>query len=62
MQVTLEGYYCPVEGERSGQSIGSTVSDAIVRNWLWWTATGDAYLATSVALLQVIDNLASELW
>ena len=31
--------YCPVQGEGCDQSIGSTVSDAIVRSWLWSTAT-----------------------
>ena len=38
--VALRGY-CPVKGGGGkGQSIGSTVSDAIVRSWLWSTATG----------------------
>ena len=30
----------PVTGESNGRSIGSTVSDAIVRSWLWSAATG----------------------
>ena len=38
------------------QSIGSTVSDAIVRSWLWSTGTKRSHWATSVALLQVVDN------
>ena len=45
---------CKVGG--NGQLIGFTVSYAIVRSWLWSTATGSSPLGTSVALLQVIDN------
>ena len=30
------------------QSIGSTVSDAIIRSWLWLTATRSSHWATSV--------------
>ena len=30
------------------QSIGSTVSDAIIRSWLWLTATGVSHWAVSV--------------
>ena len=37
--VVLRGY-CPVKAGGNGQSVGSTVSDAIVRSWLWSTATG----------------------
>ena len=37
--VALRGY-CPVKGGGNGQLIKSTVSDAIVRSWLWSTATG----------------------
>ena len=36
------------EGGGCYQSIGSTVSDAIVRSWLWSTATRIPYWATSV--------------
>ena len=36
--VELRGY-CPVYGWGNGQSIGSSVSDAIVRSWLWSTST-----------------------
>ena len=38
----------------NGKSIGFTVSDAIVRSWLWSTTSiGVADWATSVALLRV---------
>ena len=47
--------YCP-RGLGCDQSIGSTVSDAIVRSWLWSTATRSSHRATSVALLQVVNN------
>ena len=37
--------------------MGSTVSDGIVRKWLWSTANiGVAHCDTSVALLDVVDN------
>ena len=36
------------EGGGFYQSIGSTVSDAIVRSWLWLTATRSSPLAASV--------------
>ena len=39
------------------QSIGSTVSDAIVRSWLWLTATSSSTLGNFSRLLQVVDNL-----
>ena len=42
---------CPVY-----QSIWSTVSDAIVRNWLWLTATRSSPLGYFSKLLQVVDN------
>ena len=38
------------------QSIGSTVSDAIVRYWLWSTATRSSPLGYFSNLLQVVDN------
>ena len=38
------------------QSIGSTVSDAIVRSWLWSTATRSSPLCYFSRLLQVVDN------
>ena len=37
-------------------SIGSTVSDAIARSWLWLTATRSSPLGCSSRLLQVVDN------
>ena len=42
MQYVEHRGYCPVCG--GGQSIESTVSDAIVHNWLWSTATGSCQL------------------
>ena len=42
------------EGGRSDQSIGSTVFDAIVRSWLWLTATRSSSLGRFSTLLQVI--------
>ena len=44
------------------QSIGSTVSDAIVRSWLWLTATRAPHWTTSVKLLQVVDHWTHILW
>ena len=44
------------ESWRCDQSIGSTVIDAIVRSWLWSTATRSYPWATLVVLLQVVDN------
>ena len=38
------------------QSIGSTVSDAIVRSWLWLTATRSSPFSCFSTLLQVVDN------
>ena len=38
------------------QSIGSTVSDAIVRSWLWLTATMSFPLGCFSTLLQVVVN------
>ena len=38
------------------QSIGSTVSDVIVRIWLWSTATRSSPLGYFGRLLQVVDN------
>ena len=38
------------------QSIGSTVSDAIVRSWLWLTATRSSPVGCFGTLLQVVDN------
>ena len=42
------------EGGGCDQSIGSTVSDAIVRTWLWLTATSSPLGCFSI--LQVVDN------
>ena len=44
------------EGDGCDQSIGSTVSDAIVCSWLWLTATGSSPLDCFSTLLQVVDN------
>ena len=44
------------EGEGCDQSIGSTVSDAIVRSWLWSTATRSSPLGYFSILLQVVAN------
>ena len=38
------------------QSIGLTVSAAIVRSWLWLTATRSSPLGCFSTLLQVVDN------
>ena len=46
----------PHEGGGCDQSIGSTVSDAIVRSWLWLTATRSSPLGCFSTLLQVVDN------
>ena len=44
---------CRVGG--NGQSIGSTVSDAIIRSWMWSTAIGSSPLGyCSIALLQAL--------
>ena len=44
------------KGGMCDQSIGSTVSEAIVRNWLWSTATRSSLLGYFSRLLQVVDN------
>ena len=44
------------EGGGCDQSIGSTVSDAIIRSWLWLTATRSSSLGCFSTLLQVVDN------
>ena len=44
------------EGVGCDQSIGSTVSDAIVRSWLWLTATRSSPVGCMSTLLQVVDN------
>ena len=61
--------YCPWRWERD-QSIWYTVSDAIVRSWLWSTSTNSSPLGTSVdyrrtsfsGLLHVVDNSPHILW
>ena len=60
MHVALRGY-CPI-GWECDQSIGSTVSDAIVRSWLWLTATRSSPLGCFSTLLQVVDNYTHILW
>ena len=54
MQVALRG--TAHEGGGCDQPIGSTVSDAIVRTWLWLTATRSSPLGCFSTLLQVVDN------
>ena len=54
MHEALRGY-CP-EGRGCDQSIGSTVSDAIIRSWLWLTATRSSPLGYFGRLLKVVDN------
>ena len=44
------------EGGGCDQTIGSTVSDAIVRNWLWLAATRSSPLGCFSTLLQIVDN------
>ena len=44
------------EGGGCDRSIGSAVSDAIVRSWLWLTATRSYLLICFSTLLQVVDN------
>ena len=44
------------EGGECDQSIGSAVYDAIVRSWLWSTATRCSLLGYFSRLLQEIDN------
>ena len=46
------------EGGGCDQSIGSTVSDAIVRSRLWSTTTRSSPLGYFIRLLQVADNLS----
>ena len=50
------------EGGECDQSIGSTVSDSIVRIWLWSTATRSSPLGYFSKLLQVVDNWPHILW
>ena len=44
----------PHEGRGCDRSIGSTVSDAIIRSWLWSTATRSSTLGYFSRLLQVL--------
>ena len=44
------------------QSIGSTVSDSIVRSWLQLTATRSSPVGCFSALLKVVDNGPHFLW
>ena len=44
------------EGGGCDQSIGSAVSDVIVRRWLWSTATRSSPLGHFSRLLQVVNN------
>ena len=60
MHVALRGY-CSW-GWGCDQSIGSTVSDAIVSSWLLLTATRSSPLGCFSTLLQVVDNWTHILW
>ena len=50
------------EGGGCYQSIGSSVSDAMVRSWLLLTATRSSPLGYFSTLLQVVDNWPHILW
>ena len=50
------------DGWGCDQSIGSTISDAIVRSWLWSTATRNSTLGYFSRLLQVVYNWPHILW
>ena len=50
------------QGGGCDQSIGSTVSDAIVRSWLWLTATRNSPVGCFSTLLQVVGNWHHFLW
>ena len=50
------------EGGGQDQSIESTVSDAIVRSWLWLTATRSSPLGCFSTLLLEVDNRPHILW
>ena len=52
---------CPW-GLMCDQSSGSTFSDAIVRSWLWRTATRSSPLGCFSRLLQVVANWPHILW
>ena len=52
----------PCVGWGCDQSFGSTVFDAIVRSWLWLTATRSSPLGYFSKLLQVVDNWIHILW
>ena len=52
----------PCVGLECDQSILSTVSDAIVRSWLWSAATRSSPLGCFTKLLQVVDNWTHILW
>ena len=62
MHEALRGH-CPCRwGVGGNQSIGSTVSDTIVCNWLWLTATRSSPLGYFRRFLQVVDNWPHILW
>ena len=50
------------EGRGCDQTIGSTVSDAIVRSYVWLTATRSSPLGCFSTLLQVVDICPHILW
>ena len=60
MHESLRGY-CPW-GWGYDQSIVSTVSDAIVRSWLWLTATRSSPLGCFSTLLKKVNNWPHILW
>ena len=43
------------EGAVTGQSIGCTISNAIVRSWLWSTATRSCTLGYFSSITGVVD-------
>ena len=61
VQMALRGYSI-IKGGGNGQSIVSTVSDAIVRTACGWRPLWVSHWATSVALLQVVDNWPHKQW
>ena len=52
----VEGLGTAHEGGGCDLLIGSTVSDAVVRSWLWSTATKSSPLGCFSTLLQVVDT------
>ena len=62
-EVCTHLYYASgAQGVLCDHPIGSTVSDAIVRTWFWFTATRSSPLGCFSTLLQVVDNWPQILW